>query len=78
MLFETHGLKRGGGKEMSSMMMKIFFVALLCLPVALLAGLLFVRLVDEYIKINREKKEKKERQRLALEHQARRRRGYDR
>lgn len=59
---------------MTLIVLKIVFVGLLCIPVAILAVYLFTRLIDEYIQINKEKKAKKERERKALE-QSRRRRG---
>lgn len=56
--------------------LKIIFVILLCIPVAILAVFLLNRLMDELIRMNRERKEQKERERRAREQQERRRRRW--
>lgn len=58
---------------MSAILLKAIFAALLCVPVAIVAGRLIIRLMDEYIKINKEKKELKEREKKALEQRKKRR-----
>lgn len=59
---------------MSFILLKVLFVGLLCIPTVILAACLFMRLLDDYIQIGKEKKAKKEREKKALE-QRRRRRG---
>lgn len=56
--------------------LKIIFVILLCIPVAILAVFLLGHLADEVIRINRERKEQQERERQAREQQERRRRRW--